>query len=238
MKPRIPVTELAAQGRLTAGPLASPGAGSRRKGVVPFGMGSPRDGLVYVPQSYDPARPAPLLVLFHGATGSAEQTLKWSQETAEEAGVILLAPESADQSWDVLNEGFGPDVAFLDAALATAFDRYAVNPSRIGIGGFSDGASYALSLGLTNGDLFGHVLAFSPGFLAPGQLHGKPRVFISHGTQDQVLPITTTSRMMAPSMKRAGYAVEYLEFEGPHAIPLWIVQKGLAWYTQVAADPA
>jgi phospholipase/carboxylesterase len=28
-------------------------------------------------------------------------------------------------------------------------------------------ASYALSLGIANGNLFSHVLAFSPGFLAP-----------------------------------------------------------------------
>ncbi len=31
--------------------------------------------------------------------------------------------------------------------------------------GFSDGASYALSLGVPNGDLFTHIVAFSPGFM-------------------------------------------------------------------------
>ena len=33
--------------------------------------------------------------------------------------------------------------------------------------GFSDGASYALSLGAANGDLFTHIAAFSPGFMRP-----------------------------------------------------------------------
>ncbi len=55
--------------------------------------------------------------------------------------------------------------------------------------GFSDGASYALSIGLTNGDLFTHVVAFSPGFASPVTYTGKPPVFVSHGTHDEVLPI-------------------------------------------------
>jgi poly(3-hydroxybutyrate) depolymerase len=42
-----------------------------------------------------------------------------------------------------------------------------VDPQRICVSGFSDGASYALSLGLANGDLFTHVAAFSPGFMRP-----------------------------------------------------------------------
>jgi predicted esterase len=87
---------------------------------------------------------------------------------ADEAGLVLLAPESRGTTWDVLRGGYGPDVAFIDRALEQTFGRYAVDPRRLAVGGFSDGASYALSLGITNGDLFGHVLAFSPGFMAPG----------------------------------------------------------------------
>ena len=45
-------------------------------------------------------------------------------------------------------------------------------------------ASYALSLGIANGNLFSHVLAFSPGFLAPAGQTGSPRICVSHGTQD------------------------------------------------------
>ena len=56
------------------------------------------------------------------------------------------------------------------------------------------GASYALSVGLTNGDLFSDILAFSPGFMAPAVRHGAPNIFISHGTQDTVLPIDRCSR--------------------------------------------
>src|SRR3712207_7974813 len=51
--------------------------------------------------------------------------------------------------------------------------------------GFSDGASYALSLGIPNGDLFTHLVAFSPGFAAPDGQRGHPRVFVGHGVDDR-----------------------------------------------------
>jgi phospholipase/carboxylesterase len=87
------------------------------------------------------------------------------------------------------------------------------------VSGFSDGASYALSLGLANGELFGDVLAFSPGFMAPAALAGKPRIFMSHGVDDRVLPIDRCSRRIAPQLRAHGYDVDYREFPGPHVVP-------------------
>jgi hypothetical protein len=43
-------------------------------------------------------------------------------------------------------------------------------------------------LGLINGDLFTHVMAFSPGFLVADRRDGRPAIFISHGTPDAILP--------------------------------------------------
>jgi predicted esterase len=56
---------------------------------------------------------------------------------------------------------------YLDQALQHVFETYSIDPGRVGLGGFSDGASYALSLGVANGDLFSHIIAFSPGFMRP-----------------------------------------------------------------------
>jgi phospholipase/carboxylesterase len=58
----------------------------------------------------------------------------------------LLAPDSRDRTWDVILSSFGPDVDYIDRALGSTFQRYAIDPDRIAIGGFSDGASYALPL--------------------------------------------------------------------------------------------
>jgi phospholipase/carboxylesterase len=141
-----------------------------------------------------------------------------------------VAPDSRGRTWDVILGGFGPDVEFINSALQYAFDRMAVDRARIGIGGFSDGASYALSLGVANGDLFTHVLAFSPGFIAPAGGRGKPQVFISHGTRDEVLPIDRTSRTIVPDLQRRGYDVRYREFNGPHTVPPDVAREAFGWF--------
>ncbi len=115
--------------------------------------------------------------------------------------------------------GYGPDVAFIDRALERVFDRLAVDARRLAMTGFSDGASYVLSLGLTNGDLFTHLIAFSPGFLAPATKRGKLPVFVSHGNRDGVLPIQETSPRIVPELERDDYEVRYREFDGPHTGP-------------------
>jgi len=113
-----------------------------------------------------------------------------------------------------------------------------VDLTRLAIGGFSDGASYGLSVGLANGDLFTHVLAFSPGFMVPPALVGKPRIFISHGTQDQILEIDSTSRSFVPQLQRAGYQVHYREFAGPHTVPVEVAREALQWFAGPGlADP-
>lgn len=199
-------------------------------GLQRLGLGQPRDGHIYVPSGYLADRPAPLVLMLHGAGGTGQRSLGTLQDLADEAGFILLAPDSRGRTWDVLLGGYGPDVAFIDAALQWTFDRYAVERGRLAIEGFSDGASYALSLGLTNGDLFGHVIAFSPGFLAPASQQGAPRIFISHGHHDGVLPIDACSRLIVPLLQGAGYAVQYQEFDGAHAVPAEIARDAVAWF--------
>jgi predicted esterase len=120
-------------------------------------------------------------------------------------------------------------VSFIDAALAWTFLRVNVDPARLTIAGFSDGASYALALGLTNGDLFRRVLAFSPGFLSVRTAHGKPPVYLTHGTGDTILPIDSTSRRIVPALQQAGYSVDYHEFDGGHVIKQSLAEEALAW---------
>lgn len=96
--------------------------------------------------------------------------------------------------------------------------------------GFSDGATYALALGRANGTLFSRIIAFSPGFLIPAHLRGSPRIFISHGRQDDVLLIDSCSRIIVPRLRRDGYDVTYREFDGEHEVPDAIVREALEWF--------
>jgi phospholipase/carboxylesterase len=218
----------ATEGRLRVRP--APSTEAVAPGVHPLRLGTGRDGLLYVPTGYEAARPAPLALMLHGAGGSAEHGLSLLRPHADTAGLLLLAPASRRETWDVILGRYGPDVTFVDRALGQTFRRCAVDPSRVAVGGFSDGASYALSLGIANGDLFTHVIAFSPGFMAPAAQHGSPRVYVSHGTRDQVLPVEVCSRRIVPQLQRAGYDVRYHEFDGPHAVPVEIAREATNWF--------
>ena len=217
-------------GRLTA--RAAAPTGTITPGFHQLQLGSGRDGFIWVPASYDPEVPAPLLLLLHGAGRSAQD---WTQVPLEDVfgrpGIVVVAPDSRRGTWDRMLTGyFTDDVTFIDAALARAFSRVNVDPARVAIGGFSDGASYALSLGLTNGDLFSEIMAFSPGYIDAGALTGRPRVFDSHGTADNVLPIGQTSRRIVPWLQARGYEVNYVEFTGGHVLPLSIMGQALEWW--------
>jgi len=109
------------------------------------------------------------------------------------------------------------------------FDHLAVDRSRVAIGGFSDGASYGLSLGLANGDLFTHLIAFSPGFVAPAGRRGRPAIFVAHGVEDRVLPIGRCSRRIVASLRRGGYEIHYQEFPGGHEVPTHVASAAAGW---------
>jgi phospholipase/carboxylesterase len=171
--------------------------------------------------------------LLHGAGEDARDGFALLRQQADEAGLILLALGSQGPTWDlILGSGrHGLDVAAIDEALEQTFSSYAVDPEHVAVGGYSDGASYALSLGISNGDLFGHVLAFSPGFMAPAGQAGSPRFFVSHGTRDGWLPIDRTSRRLVPELEQTGYEVLYREFDGPHVVPPRIAREAVDWFT-------
>jgi predicted esterase len=198
-------------------------------GESTLGLGSNRDGLLYVPAGRDPGRPAPLALMLHGA-GRDAQRMRPTFAIADEFGLVIVAPDSRGRTWDAIGGRIGIDAEFIDAALRSVFDRVRVDPTRLAIGGFSDGASYALALGLANGELFSHILALSPGYIPSPLRRGKPTVFISHGTEDAVLPINNTSRVIVPRLRAAGYTVAYREFDGPHQLLPEIAREAFAWF--------
>ena len=216
--------------RRAAGAGAGPGPDGGWE--EPLGLGVERDGLVYVPDTAESG--APVLVFLHGATGSGRGHLRAVLAAADRYGVVLLAPDSRHpMTWDLIAEGrFGPDIAFLDRALEAVAARPGldVDLGRLAVGGVSDGASYALALGLCNGDVFPTVLAFSPGFLVAPDLVGRPRLFVSHGTDDRILPIDSCSRSFVPQLVAAGYEVRYDEFDGGHNVPAPVSDRAVGWW--------
>ena len=217
-------------------------SGAMDLGVLPSappGRTAPRPGTETVPAGYHDAflavppaaakGPVPLLVFLHGSGGTAQQSLDLVGAVAERRGVAVLAPRSTRYTWDVVLGRPGPDVAALQRALAAVVATLDVDADAVGVGGFSDGASYALSLGLASPASVRAVLAFSPGFFA-GRAAGAPRCFVSHGRADRVLPLGRTSARIVPLLRRAGHEVEFAEFDGGHEVPGWAVERALTWW--------
>ena len=100
-------------------------------------------------------------------------------------------------------------------------------PSAWPLAGSPTGPLTPCPLGLANGDLFRHILAFSPGFAAPATTVGKPRIFISHGDRDEVLPVERCGRRLARELSRSGYEVDYREFAGGHVVPPDLVDAAI-----------
>jgi len=208
---------------------ARPSRGKPGGRDVPLGLGGDRDGALYVPE--DAGSGAPIIIFLHGAGGSGRRVLRPILSAADRYGVVVAAPDSRLPTWDIIAmQAFGPDVAFIDRVLNAVADTCDVDFDRMAIGGISDGASYALSMGLTNGDLFPAIVAFSPGFFVTAEVREKPRVFISHGTHDQVLPIDLCGRRLAAQLGVDGYPVAFHEFDGGHAVPPEVADLGFQWW--------
>ena len=227
--------------------LTAPGSATQTTlaaGRHALGLASGRDAIVYVPERGGDA-PSALIVLLHGAGGSGEGILDHLAPAIEGSGAVVLAVDSRASTWDAIRamqggpldvvasrpelSGFGGDVVFLNRALARVSERVAIDATRVSLAGFSDGATYALSLGLINGDVFSRIVAFSPGFVIDGDAHGRPQVFVSHGRGDRILPIDRCSRRIVPDLERRGYAVTYREFDGGHGVPDGLAREALAW---------
>ncbi|HEX8415156.1 MAG TPA: PHB depolymerase family esterase [Sphingomicrobium sp.] len=198
-------------GRQTT-PSAAPGFQS-------LGESARGPALLYVPETAG-AGPLPLVLMLHGAGGVAQHSIDLLCPHADKFGFVVLAPTSAEQTWDIIaGHRFGSDSGTIDRLLEQVFSQCMIDPSRLAIAGFSDGASYALSIGLMNGDLFSNVIAFSPGFMAPSRTRGTPEIYISHGTDDDILPIDRCSRRIEAQLRAASYVVDYREFPAGHIVP-------------------
>lgn len=224
--PKPEEVRLQARPSTPAAPIA-PGTHALGLGSMSLRWGW-RDGRLHVPGRARSGSPVPLLVLLHGG-GGRESDFHFAFPIAEEFGVALVTLDSRDNTWDAIDSPWGPDVKSIDAALRRTFASVAIDPSRLALGGASDGGFYALSLGVVNGDLFTHLVAVAPGYMAPpAPSVGRPRVFLAHGSRDRVYSVSS-SRRLVPSLKDGGYDVLYREYDAPHSMTVPMLRDVLEW---------
>ena len=211
-------------------------------------------GFIYRPASLPPG-PRPLLVLLHGHSHDHHQFIRMFEPWADHCGAIIFAPRAERITWDIIFRArnlqtrrsapatapktFGADAKRLDAELRDLFASAPFDPSRVVVLGFSDGASYALSLGLANPELFKWVVALSPGFaLWPDQVAHAQRVFVAHGKSDRKLDFANTRDGIVAPLRKANVQVEFREFDGDHIMVAPIIRDALKLSTGCTREAA
>ena len=217
-------------GRLAFRPGALPASAPLPPGRHSLAFAEGREAVLVVPEGLSADAPLPLLVMFHGAGGEANRVLPHFVAHARARKFLLLAPQSMYPTWDIVVGGHGPDLERLDGALSTVAGHFCIDPARLAFAGFSDGGSYALSLGVTNGDVASHVIGLSAGFMNAFTQTGKPRVFLAHGRSDSQLPIETSAHPHARRLLESGHDLTLQPFDGDHVIVPCVVARAVEFF--------
>jgi len=115
----------------------------------------------------------------------------------------------------------------------------AISPSKIILGGFSQGAMLSCDVALGSARRLDGLVQLSGTLLleekwtreAPAR-RGLP-VLQSHGMEDPLLPFAAAERLRA-LLDAAGLPVEWVEFHGGHAIPDRVLERLSAFVTTIA----
>ncbi len=163
---------------------------------------------LYVPTTYDPLEPRPLLVALHGGgimhekgantRGSAKDALALYLEEAQRLGWFLLCPTAVEAPWTT-----SKNYRFLEAALAEIQTLWNIDTQRVhlaGQGGGGDGAWYWAA---RKGDRFASVSVASGGkpVGVPG-LASKAAIWMYHGDADEVVPIEPVRKVAAGLLRQ------------------------------------
>lgn len=100
---------------------------------------------LYVPPSFTPGTPAPLVFVLHGFTQSAQQIMNYSEfnSIADTAGCIVVYPDGVGNAWNT-NSGMSggstaDDIGFIATLTDTLFSQYGIDTNRVFSCGFSAG---------------------------------------------------------------------------------------------------
>jgi phospholipase/carboxylesterase len=193
---------------------------------------------LYVPETYDAARPHPVVFALHGGAGNGRGFLwSWLRD-ARAAGAILVAPTAVGDTWAL--QGEDADSPNLERILADVSARWNVDPARRLLTGMSDGGTFSYLSGLVEGSPFTHLApacaAFHPmlvAFADQVRLRGLP-IHVTHGVQDWMFAVDM-AREAQSALAAAGARVTYREIEDlSHCYPTEVNPDILAWMDETA----
>lgn len=192
--------------------------------------------LLLTPEVIEPGRLYPLVTVLHGAGRQDEMLARACREDPERRQALFLIPRSVHPTWDLIACDERPDLDFLAWAYDLIYRRYPIDPARQALVGYSDGASYALSVALSNPHIFRAVMAWAAGFLALDTRRlapedPKPEILLEYGTHDELFPFEQVALPMRENLEKLGYRVEFRTDQGGRHWPSGDFQPdALDWF--------
>lgn len=196
----------------------------------------PHRAVLLTPDDIDPEERLPLVTVFHGAGRQDEMLVKACHGEPQRRRALFLVPRSLDATWDLITGRGQADLEFLEHAWDLVYRRYPVDADRQVLMGYSDGASYALSMALSNPGVFDAALCWAAGFVVVdrssiGRPGRKPRIYLEYGTHDELFPFEQIALPMRDDLRKAGYELEFSVDEGGRHWPSGTFHaEALSWY--------
>lgn len=190
-------------------PRADPTPGVFRR-TISWPEGPDIEAVVYVPDDYDPRTPMPLHISLHGKSGTGPRACKhrWS---SPQPGWLIACPTSAGGIW----HGAHGQAAVMGLYRQMLRD-YAVDTSRVVLGGHSNGGNGTWQLGARFAWLWSALVPRSGAMLARDKWRHNMLnlpVFIVHGTEDVHIGVNH-ARQMVTLLTEAGRPPRYVEIDG------------------------
>ncbi|MDT8382556.1 MAG: PHB depolymerase family esterase [Brevefilum sp.] len=172
---------------------------NRTNGKIVSG-GETRRYLLYVPESYDPSEPTPLVINIHGFAQWPANQMRVSQwnELADEEGFIVVYPSGTGfpLRWRVSEDSAYPggqenEIAFISDLIDKLSDEFNIDSARVYANGLSNGGGMSLLLACELSDRITAVGGVAGAYLFdlenchPQRL--VPAIFF-HGKADQIVP--------------------------------------------------
>ena len=169
---------------------------NRTNGTI-VSSGERREYLLYVPATYDAARPAPLVITLHGAALWPEAQVKISgwNRLAEKEGFLVVYPAGAGvgpREWaSEQGAALTADVRFIRELIDKLEAAYTIDRTRIYVNGFSNGGGLSFALSCTLADRIAAVGVVAAAQTLPWSWCADPRpvpLIAFHGTADRFVP--------------------------------------------------
>lgn len=157
--------------------------------------GQQRAYLLYVPSTYQPGTPVPLVISIHGYAewpAHQAQISRWNR-LAEEKGFIVVYPQGTrfPLRWATVGEGAESEVQFISDLIHALSAQYNIDPNRIYANGLSNGGGMSFLLSCRLAESIAAIGTVAGAYLLPWEQcrPARPVPLIAfHGTADPVVP--------------------------------------------------